>query len=78
VTLTAFPGITSQWQQIVAVRGDASMRSVRFAAIGQREHQATDGLFVDRAIMGFALVALPPETVEGAQACWSYRDSTWR
>ena len=48
VALTAFPGIVSQWQQIVVFVAIASMVLGSFAAIGQKQHQAPDGLFVDR------------------------------
>ena len=47
-TISAFPGIVPQWQQIVVFVAIASMALGAFAAIGQTQHQAADGLFVDR------------------------------
>ena len=41
-------GILPQWQQIIVFISIASMALGAFAAIGQTQHQAADGLFVDR------------------------------
>ena len=48
VAVGAFPGIATQWQQIIVFLSIASMLLGAFAAIGQTQHQAADGLLVDR------------------------------
>ena len=48
VVVDAFAPITPDWQQIVAFISIASMVLGAFAAIGQTQHQAADGLFLDR------------------------------
>ncbi len=40
--------VTADWQQIVVFISIASMVLGAFAAIGQKQHQAPDGLFLDR------------------------------
>jgi len=71
VTLTAFPGIVPQWQQIVVFVAIASMALGSFAAIGQKNIKR---LMAYSAIghIGFALVGLSAGTVEGAQGVIVY------
>jgi NADH-quinone oxidoreductase subunit N len=71
VTLTAFPGIVPQWQQIVVFVSIASMALGSFAAIGQ---QNIKRLMAYSSIghMGFALVGLAAGTSEGAQGVLVY------
>lgn len=71
VTLTAFPEITAQWQQIVVFVSIASMALGSFAAIGQKNIKR---LLAYSSIghMGFALVGLASGTVEGAQGVLVY------
>ncbi|MBI5265216.1 MAG: NADH-quinone oxidoreductase subunit NuoN [Bradyrhizobium sp.] len=70
-TLTAFPGILSQWQQILVFVAIASMALGAFAAIGQ---QNIKRLMAYSSIghMGFALVGLAAGTPEGAQGVLVY------
>src|ERR1700749_2278937 len=71
VTLTAFPGIVSQWQQILVFVAIASMVLGSFAAIG---HRNIKRLMAYSSIghMGFALVGLAAGTAEGAQGVLVY------
>src|SRR6202046_4568078 len=71
VALTAFPGIVSQWQQIVVFVAIASMALGSFAAIGQTNIKR---LLAYSSIghMGFALVGLAAGTAEGAQGVLVY------
>ncbi|MGP9810967.1 NADH-quinone oxidoreductase subunit NuoN [Rhodopseudomonas sp. NSM] len=71
VTLTAFPEIVPQWQQIVVFVAIASMALGSFAAIGQKNIKR---LMAYSAIghIGFALVGLSAGTVEGAQGVIIY------
>src|SRR4030081_3876704 len=71
VALTAFPGIVTQWQQIVVFVAIASMALGSFAAIGQ---QNIKRLMAYSSIghMGFALVGLAAGTAEGAQGVLVY------
>ena len=71
VAVMAFPGITSQWQQIVVFVSIASMALGSFAAIGQRNFKR---LMAYSAIahMGFALVGLAAGTSEGVQGVLVY------
>ena len=64
VIITAFPGITHQWQQIVVFISILSMALGSFAAIGQTNIKR---LMAYSAIghMGFALVGLAAGTQEG-------------
>jgi NADH-quinone oxidoreductase subunit N len=70
-TIVAFPGITSQWQQIVVFVAIASMALGSFAAIGQRNIKR---LLAYSSIghMGFALVGLAAGTAEGVQGVLIY------
>src|ERR1700678_1309549 len=69
--IAAFPGITTQWQEIVAFVSIASMLLGSFAAIGQRN---TKRLMAYSSIghMGFALVGLAAGTAEGVQGVLVY------
>src|SRR5438067_900013 len=71
VALTAFPGIVSQWQQIIVFVAIASMVLGSFAAIVQGNIK---GLMAYSSIghVGFALVGLVAGTVEGVQGVLVY------
>jgi NADH-quinone oxidoreductase subunit N len=71
VALTAFPGILTQWQQIVVFVAIASMVLGSFAAIGQK---IIKRLMAYSSIghMGFALVGLAAGTAEGAEGVLVY------
>jgi NADH-quinone oxidoreductase subunit N len=71
VTLTAFPGIALQWQQIVVFVAIASMVLGSFAAIGQRNIKRLMA-YSSIGHMGFALVGLAAGTAEGAQGVLVY------
>jgi NADH-quinone oxidoreductase subunit N len=71
VTLTAFPGIVPQWQQIVVFVAIASMALGSFAAIGQRNIKRLMA-YSSIGHMGFALVGLAAGTAEGAQGVLVY------
>ena len=71
VTLTAFPGITPQWQQIVVFVAIASMALGSFAAIGQTNIKRLMG-YSSIGHMGFALVGLAAGTQDGAQGVLIY------
>jgi NADH-quinone oxidoreductase subunit N len=71
VTLTAFPGILAQWQQIVVFVAIASMVLGSFAAIGQSNIKRLMA-YSSIGHMGFALVGLAAGTVEGAQGVLVY------
>jgi NADH-quinone oxidoreductase subunit N len=66
VMMEAFPGVTQQWQQIVAFLAIASMSLGAFAAIGQ---QNLKRLMAYSSIgnMGYALVSLAAGTEAGVQ-----------
>ncbi|HWZ06938.1 MAG TPA: NADH-quinone oxidoreductase subunit NuoN [Bradyrhizobium sp.] len=71
VTLTAFPGIVLQWQQIVVFVAIASMALGSFAAIGQKNIKRLMA-YSSIGHMGFALVGLAAGTAEGAQGVLVY------
>jgi NADH-quinone oxidoreductase subunit N len=71
VALTAFPGIVSQWQQIVVFVSIASMALGSFAAIGQTNIKRLMA-YSSIGHMGFALVGLAAGTAEGAQGVLVY------
>jgi NADH-quinone oxidoreductase subunit N len=71
VALTAFPGVTSQWQQIVVFVAIASMVLGSFAAIGQKNIKRLMA-YSSIGHMGFALVGLAAGTSEGAQGVLVY------
>jgi NADH-quinone oxidoreductase subunit N len=70
-TVTAFPGIVAQWQQIVVFVSIASMILGSFAAIGQRNFKR---LMAYSAIghMGYALIGLAAGTEEGVRGVIVY------
>jgi NADH-quinone oxidoreductase subunit N len=67
----AFPGITSQWQQIVVFVAIASMALGSFAAIGQRNFKRLMA-YSSIGHMGFALIGLAAGTSEGVQGVLVY------
>jgi NADH-quinone oxidoreductase subunit N len=71
VTLTAFPGIVPQWQQIVVFVSIASMALGSFAAIGQKNIKRLMA-YSSIGHMGFALVGLAAGTQQGAQGVLVY------
>lgn len=71
VALTAFPGIVTQWQQIIVFVAIASMGLGSFAAIGQKNIKRLMA-YSSIGHMGFALVGLAAGTVEGAQGVLIY------
>src|SRR6266851_5907659 len=71
VTLTAFPDILTQWQQIVVFVAIASMVLGSFAAIGQKNIKRLMA-YSSIGHMGFALVGLAAGTAEGAQGVLVY------
>jgi len=71
VALTAFPGIVTQWQQIVVFVAIASMALGSFAAIGQKNIKRLMA-YSSIGHMGFALVGLAAGTAEGAQGVLVY------
>src|SRR6201997_5476087 len=71
VALTAFPGITHQWQQIVVFVSIASMALGSFAAIGQKNIKRLMA-YSSIGHMGFALVGLAAGTAEGVQGVLVY------
>lgn len=71
VALTAFPGVTHEWQQIVAFVSIASMALGSFAAIGQKNIKRLMA-YSSIGHMGFALVGLAAGTPQGAQGVLVY------
>jgi NADH-quinone oxidoreductase subunit N len=71
VVVTAFPGITEQWQQIIVFISIASMALGAFAAIGQTNIKR---LLAYSSIghVGFALVGLAAGTANGVQGVAIY------
>jgi NADH-quinone oxidoreductase subunit N len=70
-TIMAFPGIVTQWQQIVVFVAIASMALGAFAAIGQRNIKRLMA-YSSIGHMGFALVGLAAGTQEGVQGVLVY------
>jgi NADH-quinone oxidoreductase subunit N len=70
-TVVAFPGIVSQWQQIVVFVAIASMVLGAFAAIGQSNIKRLMA-YSSIGHMGFALVGLAAGTAEGVQGVLVY------
>src|SRR5215212_1396178 len=70
-TISAFPGITSQWQQIVVFVAIASMVLGAFAAIGQSNIKRLMA-YSSIGHMGFALIGLAAGTAEGIQGVLVY------
>jgi NADH-quinone oxidoreductase subunit N len=71
ITLTAFPGVASEWRQIVTFISIASMALGGFAAIGQTNIKRLMA-YSSIGHMGFALVGLAAGTVEGAHGVIVY------
>jgi NADH-quinone oxidoreductase subunit N len=70
-TISAFPGIVLQWQQIVVFVAIASMVLGAFAAIGQRNIKRLMA-YSSIGHMGFALIGLAAATAEGVQGVLVY------
>jgi NADH-quinone oxidoreductase subunit N len=70
-TIVAFPGIVTQWQQIVVFVAIASMALGAFAAIGQRNIKRLMA-YSSIGHMGFALIGLAAGTQEGVQGVLVY------
>jgi NADH-quinone oxidoreductase subunit N len=70
-TVTAFPGIIHEWQQIVVFISIASMALGAFAAIGQKNIKRLMA-YSSIGHMGFALVGLAAATPEGVQGVLVY------
>ncbi len=71
VVLGAFPGIAAQWQQIITFVAIASMALGAFAAIGQSNIKRLMA-YSSIANIGFALVGLAANSVEGTQGVLVY------
>jgi NADH-quinone oxidoreductase subunit N len=71
LVITAFPGILSQWQQIVVFISIASMALGAFAAIGPRNIKRLMA-YSSIGHMGFALVGLAAGTPAGVQGVAIY------
>ncbi len=67
----AFPGVTSEWQQILVFVSIASMLLGAFAAIGQRNFKRLMA-YSSIGHMGFALIGLAAGTAEGVQGVLVY------
>jgi NADH-quinone oxidoreductase subunit N len=70
-TIVAFPGILTQWQQIVVFVAIASMALGAFAAIGQRNFKRLMA-YSSIGHMGYALVGLAAGTQQGVQGVLVY------
>src|SRR6266699_6595162 len=70
-TISAFPGIIGQWQQIVVFVSIASMTLGAFAAIGQRNFKRLMA-YSSIGHMGFALIGLAAGTEEGVRGVIIY------
>ena len=71
IAYSAFPGISSQWQQIVYLLSIASMLLGAFAAIGQTNIKRLMA-YSSIANVGFMLVGLVANTAEGARGVLIY------
>src|SRR5437016_581155 len=71
VTIVAFPGVLTQWQQIVVFVAIASMALGAFAAIGQKNIKRLMA-YSSIGHMGFALVGLAAGTAQGVQGVLVY------
>ena len=71
VTLTAFPGIVHEWQQIVAFVAIASMALGSFAAIGQKNIKRLMA-YSSIGHMGYALVGLAANSQAGVRGVVIY------
>jgi NADH-quinone oxidoreductase subunit N len=70
-SMTAFPGIVTEWQQIIVFVSIASMALGAFAAIGQKNIKRLMA-YSSIGHMGYALVGLASGTAEGAQGVLVY------
>jgi NADH-quinone oxidoreductase subunit N len=70
-TIVAFPGITSEWQQILVFVAIASTLLGSFAAIGQRNFKRLMA-YSSIGHMGYALIGLAAGTPEGVQGVLLY------
>src|SRR5262249_39275913 len=70
-SVAAFPGIVTQWQQIVVFVAIASMALGSFAAIGQTNFKRLMA-YSSIANMGYALIGLAAGTAEGVQSVLVY------
>ncbi len=70
-TIAAFPGIATQWQQIIVFVAIASMVLGAFAAIGQRNIKRLMA-YSSIGHMGFALIGLAAGTEEGVRGVAIY------
>src|SRR3984957_11340 len=71
VSITAFPAISTQWQQIIVFVAIASMALGSFAAIGQRNIKRLMA-YSSIGHMGFALIGVAAGTSEGVQGVLVY------
>jgi NADH-quinone oxidoreductase subunit N len=71
LAVTAFPGVTGDWRQILTFVAIASMGLGAFAAIGQSNFKRLMA-YSSIGHMGYALVGLAAGTVEGAQSVLVY------
>lgn len=71
VVISAFPALTSEWQQIVVFLAIASMALGSFAAIGQRNIKRLMA-YSSIGHVGYALVGLAAGTAEGVQGVIVY------
>ncbi len=69
--VVAFPGIATEWQQIVVFVSIASMLLGAFAAIGQRNFKRLMA-YSSIGHMGYALIGLAAGTAEGVQGVLLY------
>ena len=69
--VVAFPGITTQWQQIIVFVAIASMLLGSFAAIGQRNIKRLMA-YSSIGHVGYALIGLAAGTTEGVQGVLLY------
>src|SRR6266540_3827481 len=70
-TIASFPGITTQWQQILVFVAIASMALGAFAAIGQRNIKRLMA-YSSIGHMGFALIGLAAASEEGVRGVVVY------
>jgi NADH-quinone oxidoreductase subunit N len=70
-TIVAFPGVLTQWQQIVVFVAIASMALGAFAAIGQRNFKRLMA-YSSIGHMGYALVGLAAGSQQGVQGVLIY------
>jgi len=70
-TISAFPGITAEWQQILVLVAILSMALGSFAAIGQRNIKRLMA-YSSIGHMGFALIGLAAGTEQGVRGVMIY------